>query len=100
MTTLLPFPIMLGLYYSVVFPLKNVLHLPSDSVQQALDLLQKIPGIGVNFSSNSFYNEMELVRHFDALRDHLTGIFTGSNFFSVQRISVLGTGFAENPSNQ
>lgn len=90
LTTLLPFPIMLGLYYSVVFPLKNVLHLPSDSVQQALDLLQKIPGIGVNFSSNSFYNEMELVKHFDALRDHLTGIFTGSE---LDQIASLSRGF-------
>ena len=90
LTTMLPFPIMLGLYYSVVFPLKNVLHLPSDSVQQALDLLQKIPGIGVNFSSNSFYNEMELVRHFDALRDHLTGIFTGSE---LDQIASLSRGF-------
>ena len=90
LTTLLPFPIMLGLYYAVVFPLKNVLHLPSDSVQQALDLLQKIPGIGVNFSANSFYNEMELVKHFDALRDHLTGIFTGSE---LDQIASLSRGF-------
>ena len=87
LTTLLPFPIMLGLYYSVVFPLKNVLHLPSESVQQALDLLQKIPGVGSNFAANSFYNEMELVRHFDALKGHLAGIFTGSELDQIESLS-------------
>ena len=83
LTTLLPFPIMLGLYYSVVFPLRNVLHLPSESVDQALALLQRIPGVGVNFSANSFYNEIELVKHFDSLKDHLTGIFTGSELDQI-----------------
>lgn len=90
LTTLLPFPIMLGLYYSVVFPLRNVLHLPSESVDQALALLQRIPGVGVNFSANSFYNEIELVKHFDSLKDHLTGIFTGSE---LDQISSLSGGF-------
>ena len=104
LTTLLPFPIMLGLYYSVVFPLRNVLHLPSESVDQALALLQRIPGVGVNFSANSFYNEIELVKHFDSLKDHLTGNFyrkrTGSNQLFVRRFSVFGTGSAPDAPRQ
>ena len=87
LTTLLPFPIMLGLYYSVVFPLKNVLHLPSEAVDKALNMLSSIPGIGSSFSANSFYNEIEIVKHFDTLRDHLSGVFTGSELDQIESLS-------------
>ena len=103
LTTLLPFPIMLGLYYSVVFPLKNVLHLPADAVQKAIDLLQTIPGMGATFSANSFYNEIELVKHFDVLRDHLTEIFTGSELDQIESLShgfqFLGLDLLQTPQN-
>lgn len=87
LTTLLPFPIMLGLYYSVVFPLKNVLHLPAEAVDKALNLLNTVPGIGSNFAANSFYNEIEIVKHFDVLRDHLTEIFTGDELNQIESLS-------------
>lgn len=103
LTTLLPFPIMLGLYYSVVFPLKNVLHLPSEAVDKALNMLNTIPGIGSSFSANSFYNEIEIVKHFDALRDHLTGVFTGSELDQIESLShgfqFLGLDLLQTPQN-
>lgn len=87
---LIPFPIMIGLYYTVVNPLSNALHLGKESVAQAVALLQKIPGISSSFQyQNGFYNEMEIVRHFSDLRPHLT-MFTGDELDKIQSIS---TGF-------
>ena len=37
LTTLLPLPIMLGIYYSVIFPLSNTLHVASDSIAKATE---------------------------------------------------------------
>lgn len=103
LTTLLPFPIMLGLYYSVVFPLKNVLHLPSDAVNKALNMLSTIPGVGSSFSANSFYNEIEIVKHFDVLRDHLSEVFTGSELDQIESLShgfqFLGLDLLQTPQN-
>lgn len=87
---LIPFPIMIGLYYTVVNPLSNALHLGKESVAQAVALLQNIPGISSSFQyQNGFYNEIEIVRHFSDLRPYLT-MFTGDEMDKIQSIS---TGF-------
>lgn len=84
LTTLIPFPIMLGLYYSVVFPIQNMLHYSTDVVNQATSILTKIPGVASNFSGNTFYNEMQVVKHFSELRPYLT-------MFSQDQLSELDT---------
>ena len=68
LTTLLPFPIMLGIYYSVIYPLSNTLHIAKDTISQATEFVSKIPGI----ASTNQYVELEIVKNFDALKDHLT----------------------------
>ncbi len=86
LTTLLPFPIMLGIYYSVIMPLSNTLHIASATVQQATDYISKIPGV---ISTSNIYSELQIIRNFDALRDSLT-------MFSEQdlaKISDFSTGF-------
>ncbi len=86
LTTLLPFPIMLGIYYSVIMPLSNTLHIASATVQQATDYISKIPGM---VSTGGIYSELQIIRNFDALRDSLT-------MFSEQdlaKISDFSTGF-------
>lgn len=86
LTTLLPFPIMLGIYYSVIMPLSNTLHIASATVQQATDYISKIPGV---VSTNGIYSELQIIRNFDALRDSLT-------MFSEQDLEKIGdfsTGF-------
>ena len=45
LTTLLPFPIMLGIFYSVAYPLSNTLHIASETVALATDYISKIPGV-------------------------------------------------------
>ena len=81
---LIPFPIMIGLYYTVINPLSNALHLNSGAVAQAVSVLQQIPGIGSTFQS--FYGEIEIVRHFSDLRPYLT-MFNDAELANIQSLS-------------
>ncbi|WP_101697453.1 YidC/Oxa1 family membrane protein insertase [Clostridium minihomine] len=97
---LIPFPIMIGLYYTVINPLSNALHLGKESVAQAVAVLQRVPGISSTFQyRGGFYNEMEIVRHFSELRPYLT-MFTDeelnkigsfSRSFDFLGLNLLGT---------
>lgn len=86
LTTLLPFPIMLGIYYSVVMPLSNTLHIAADKVAAATDYISKLPGM-VAATTNSFTAEMEIIRNFDALKGNLSGIFDGKDIANIEFFS-------------
>ena len=85
---LLPFPIMIGIYYTVINPLSNVLHLADGAVSEAVAMLQKLPGIGSMFS-NTFYAEMQIVQNYQELRPHLT-MFDEA---SISKMDELTSGF-------
>ena len=85
---LLPFPIMIGIYYTVINPLSNVLHLDSAAVSEAVAMLQKLPGISSMFT-NTYYAEMNIVQHYQELRPHLT-MFDEA---SLSKIDELTKGF-------
>lgn len=42
---LIPLPILFGIYYSVIYPLRNALHIDANVVSQATQMLSKIPGV-------------------------------------------------------
>lgn len=90
---LIPFPIMIGIYYTVINPISNVLHISSAAVDKAAAMLQQLPGIGSMFS-NSFYAQMQIIQHYDELRPHLDiangGMFTADE---LSQIDFLSTGF-------
>ena len=96
---LIPFPIMIGIYYTVINPLTNVLHIAGQRVSEALTMLQQIPAVGASFSTNTFYNQMNLIRHFDDMRPYLTmfsdqelnQIDTLSQGFNFLGLNLLGT---------
>lgn len=102
LTTLLPFPIMLGIFYSVAYPLSNTLHIASETVALATDYISKIPGV----VSLGGYTELEIIRNFDVLRDNLTMLTQadvskieffsqGFRFFGLDLLSTpQGSGFA------
>lgn len=88
LTTLIPFPIMLGIFYSVIMPLSNTLHIAQEAVAQATDYITKIPGIG-STSGMGMYTELQIIRHFDALRENLT-MFSQND---LERIEFFSRGF-------
>ena len=60
LTSLVPMFIMLGIYYSVVRPLSNVIHIASDKMTDLITLINGIPG--VNVSTSNIYHEMDILR--------------------------------------
>ena len=88
LTSLLPFPIMIGIYYSVIYPLQNTLHIASSTITQATEVFARIPGVSI--SSN--YMELEILRHFPALKDYFlqNQIFTADE---AARIESFNHGF-------
>ncbi len=94
---LIPFPIMIGLYYTVINPLSNALHVSGDAITKATDLIKTIPGISSTF--NVQYIEMDIVKHFAELKSHLTMFSSGdvtkienfSHGFKFLGLDLLGT---------
>ncbi len=90
LSSFLPLIVMLGIYYSVVKPISNVLHIASDKVAQLTDFVNTIPGVSLNTSS--LYSEIELIRVFDKISTNsaVTEILTGDE---IEKISLLAGGF-------
>ena len=90
LTSLLPMFVMLGIYYSVVRPLSNVLHIAADKVTQLQAYASTLPGISLN--SESIYSEIELLRIFNSISSHsgVTQILTGDE---IDKIKLLTGGF-------
>lgn len=93
LTSLLPLLIMMCVYYAVVNPLTNTLHIASDKVSAALNTLSTLPGIGSSF--NSYYGQIDLVKYFPQLQPYLNNS-DGSAIFNandIQNITDFHNGF-------
>lgn len=97
LTMIVPLLIMMGLYYTVLYPLGNSLHLSSSAVTAASDMLKQLPGIGGSLDTR--YAQIEIVKHFSDLKpfltmfgaDELSRIQSFSNGFSFLGLDLLGT---------
>lgn len=69
MPMLAPMLIMFGVYYSVINPLTNTLHIAADKVSTALNSISTLPGIGL--SINGRYGEISIVKYFGDLQKFL-----------------------------
>jgi YidC/Oxa1 family membrane protein insertase len=86
-TMILPFLVMFGLYYTVLNPLSNALHLSSAAITKAVDMLNHVPGIGTSF--NTQYAQIEIVKNFQNLKPFLT-MFSSSE---LNRLESFNHGF-------
>lgn len=95
--SLLPFPIMLGIFYAVTSPLSNTLHIAKDTVNLAIEYIQKIPGI----VSTGVYPELEVVRNFSLIGEKLT-MFSPEDLTKIESLSsgfnFLGINLLTSPS--
>ena len=91
LTSLLPMVVMLGIYYSVVRPLTNVIHISKDAVAALADYVNTLPGISIN-TSGSIYYQIDLLRIFNNISDHsaVKDILTGDE---IEKIQSLTGGF-------
>ncbi len=97
LTSLVPMFIMLGIYYSVVRPLSNVIHIASDKMTDLITLINGIPG--VNVSTSNIYHEMDILRIFNnpesfaLLQNHGKGISSILSDGDISQIQNLAGGF-------
>ena len=88
-----PMFVMLGVYYSVINPLTNTLHIAGSKVTAVLQSLSAIPGMGTTVGGN--YGEMYVVKYFNALQKYLVD-GSGNPLFSdseASRINEFANGF-------
>lgn len=88
-----PMFVMLGVYYSVINPLTNTLHIASSKVSTVLTGLSTIPGMGTTMGGN--YGEMYIVKYFGALQKFLVD-GSGNAIFNdaeAQKINEFANGF-------
>lgn len=86
LTTMLPLPIMLGIYYSVIYPLTNTLHVAKDSIAQATDFVSRLPGV---VTTSTQYVELEIIKNFSELKQYLT-MFSAED---AEKIEFFSRGF-------
>lgn len=87
--SIVPFFVMLGVYYSVINPLQNTLHIAKDKIAQAIDVLTKLPGVGGSF--NSYYGQIYIVQNFNDLNDR--GLLTMFSSDEIGKIADFSKGF-------
>lgn len=99
-TTIIPLLIVMGLFYTVQNPLANALHLSSDGITKAVNMLKAIPGVGSTF--NATYPQIEIIKHFETLRPHLT-MFSADELSKITSFShgfqFLGLNLLDTPSD-
>ncbi len=99
-----PMLVMLGVYYSVINPLTNTLHIAADKVSTALNSLAALPGIGT--SINSQYGQISIIKYFNNLQPYLVDngqpLFNGYETDSINEFSngfnFLGLDLLATPS--
>lgn len=100
LTMFLPLLILMGLYYTVLYPLSNALHLSGDAVSKATAMLHQIPGIGA--SMNTQYSQIEFVKHYADLKPYL-GMFNAHELSQIESFShgfhFLGLNLLDTPSD-
>ena len=91
LTSLLPMFVMLGIYYAVVRPIGNVLHIGAEKVTAIMEVANKFPGVSIN--SSSIYSQIDVLRLFNnpttasVLQEKLGSAITGDEFSRIQNLS-------------
>lgn len=90
LSTILPMFIMIGVFYSVAYPLTNTLHLDQSMVDEAKNVLVSIPGL--NISASAMYGgQIDIMKYFNSF-ECIQTCFEGAAV-SVPEISAFCSAF-------
>lgn len=95
LSSLFPMFVMLGIYYTVIHPLTNVLHIASAKMTSLISAVNSLPG--VNVSTSNLYHEMNILKVFN--NPQAMEILTSGNKLSfltegeISQIQGLSGGF-------
>ena len=82
--SLLPMLILFGVYYSVIMPLSNTMHLSTTEVENAVSYLNSIPGLNGSFG-NSMYGQIDIIN----ISQTSEGVAYLNQFFNTQDITKI-----------
>lgn len=83
LTMMVPMLLLLGVYYAVINPLTNTLHIAGEVVTSTLGKLTVLPGIGTNYMG--FYGQMDII----GLAQKPEGMNFLSNFFNQSDLTAI-----------
>jgi len=100
LTTIVPLFILMGLYYTVLYPLINAVHVSGEGATAAAEMLKQIPGVGQFMDTG--YAQIEIIKHFADLKPYLT-MFSADELARIQSFSqgfsFLGLNLLDTPSD-
>ena len=90
LSSLLPMLLLLGVYYAVINPLTNTMHIAAETVTKAVSYLNTLPGIGTSF--NNFYGQIDIIKLAQTPQGttYLSGFFDAN---TIDQIKDFGQGF-------
>ncbi|MBR1731884.1 MAG: YidC/Oxa1 family membrane protein insertase [Ruminococcus sp.] len=91
LTSIVPMLIMLGIFYSVAYPLTNTLHINGDTVANASSFINALPGHTVSGASGmATYEQIALVKILADSKSLIGMLFSGGD---VAKIEMFINGF-------
>ncbi|MCR5635909.1 MAG: YidC/Oxa1 family membrane protein insertase [Clostridiales bacterium] len=108
LTSLLPLFMMMGVFYSVIYPLNNTLHIATQTVQNAIAKVATLPGMGISSSAITRYEQISFLTNFKNLQQTFPGDlqaflgFSGEEYAKIKSFSGgfnFGLNLLETPSN-
>lgn len=90
LSSLLPMLLLLCVYYAVINPLTNTMHIAAETVTKAVSYLNTLPGIGTSF--NNFYGQIDIIKLAQTPQGttYLSGFFDAN---TIDQIKDFGQGF-------
>lgn len=86
LVSLLPMLIMMGIFYSIISPLSNTLHLNAASIASASEFINGLPGM----AATGAYPELEVVKNFAGLREYIAPMFSAAD---LTKLDMFSQGF-------
>ena len=107
LTSVVPLIIMLGIFYSVAYPLTNTLHISTDTVSNATSFINALPGYsvsgGAGIGSAATYEQIALVRMLADSKSLIAMLFTGADVEKIEMFvngfNFMGVNLLETPAN-
>ena len=108
LTSFFPLLMMLGIFYSVTYPLRNTLHIASEKVSAAINAVNALPGMGISSTTTARYEQITFVTRFSKLKEVFPDLkqligFSDAEFAKIDSFSrgfdFLGLNLLDTPMN-
>lgn len=93
LTSIVPLFIMLGIFYSVAYPLTNTLHITQSTVDNAVQYINTIPGFIFGGTGNTVYQQISLIEVLKNAPELIAQLFPSGNDAANIKMFIEGFNF-------